>query len=210
MFNPFHRSVPTCPACQFPLRLFRGGCAHCRAPLYIPSSYFRWVWLLVLAVLTALAIPTYTSEHAGTWFLELLLIALPVRLICGVLVPPPFECGQQRSKLPFVAWYVACCLMIFVYWTGFGWTHILLGASKDELRDNLNFFSLPLGMVSRGFVLAPQRTFVDVCGILLANCFFYARVLFLLHKFGAFLIRRNRVTRMDLSALSSPSEYEED
>jgi hypothetical protein len=180
--------------------------------LHVPSSYFRWVWLLVLTVLALIGISTYNSEHTGTWFFVVMLLALPVRVICGMLVPPRFERGPGRAGIPFIGWYLICCAFIFLYWTGWGWLHVLLGASKDEVQENLNFFSLPLGMVFRGFVLTPQRSFVDLCGILFANCFFYALALYLLYRFGGFLIRRDRVTRMDLftNPVSEQVELEDD
>jgi hypothetical protein len=99
---------------------------------------------------------------------------------------------------------------VFSYWTVLGWAYIILHASKADFQDHLNLFSLPLGMISGNFVITPQKSFFDVCGILFGNCFFYAFVLSLLHRFGYFLIHRNRVTRMNLAAANSQSEQDDD
>ena len=210
MFNPFRREMPICPACRSPLWFHFGRCAYCGAELYVPPSYFRWVWCLTLVVLGLLGASTYSSGHAGTWLLILIVLTPPIRIVCGLLVPATFQVGMGKQSLPFIAWYIAYCLFVFVYWNGLTWVHLLLKASKDELQENLDFFSLPLGMVSRDFVITPTRTFADVCGILFGNAFFYAVVFFLLYKFGHSLIQRNRVTRMDLSGGDHQNEQDDD
>lgn len=86
----------------------------------------------------------------------------------------------------------------------------MLRASRDEIREGLDFFSLPLGWFSSGFVIHSQQRFADVCGVIFANAFFYAIPIFLLYHFGRFIIRRNRVTRMDLAAGSTSSEEDDE
>ena len=211
MVNPFHQELPICPACRSQLRFHFGRCAYCQSPLHVPQSYFRWVWCLTFVPLGLIGVVTYNSEHAGRWLLILIALLLPIRIVYGLLVPATFEIGTGKRRLPlFLASYLGSCLFLLAYWSVWGWLHVLLRASNGEFQENLDFFSLPLGMISRALVITPSKTFADVCGILFGNAFFYALVMFALYRFGHSLIQRNRVTRMDLSTPDSPNEEDED
>lgn len=210
MFNPFRRELPICPACRSQLWFHFGRCAYCQTPLHVPPSYFRWIWCPTLVTVGVIGVSTYNSDHAGMWLLVLIFLTLPLRIICGLLVPATFKIGTGKQKIPFIFWYIGLCVFTIAYWSCWGWLHVLLGASKGEFQENLDIFSLPLGMIGGQFVITPDKTFADVCGILCGNAFFYTLVWFLLYRFGHSLIQRNRVTRLDLSAPDSKNEQEDE
>jgi hypothetical protein len=97
MFNPLHREVPVCPECRRPACIRQGLCQYCGAEVYIPIAYFRWLWFLVLTTLAVLGVLTFRVNHAGTWLLILLFLAIPIRVLWGILIPPWIERGVSRQ-----------------------------------------------------------------------------------------------------------------
>jgi hypothetical protein len=206
MFSAYRRPPPLCPECRNPVRFSRGRCRKCGAAIHIPVAYFRMLWLLVLVTLAAVGIAAYSHEHPGAWLLALLCLALPLRLVFEVLVPPWFEIGPGKGRLPFIFWYISCCLFAFLYWQAWGWLHILLGASKEELGAAMAFFSMPLCWVNPRFFISTDRSFLDVCGILFGNPFFGAILTFLLYRGVHRRMQRNRITQMNIGGGSSLDE----
>jgi hypothetical protein len=178
----------------------------CGTEIYVPVAYFRLLWLAVFVTMVALGAATFNSAHAGTWLLVLILLAVPVRMIWGILVPPWIERGVFKPRLPFIAWYVAVSLTQFVYWSLWGWLHILLGASKAELSENWDTFSLPLYWINSAFLIRPDKRFADVCGIILGNSFFYTLMLFALYSWVHAKLNRSRA--ITLSIMDPESEDE--
>jgi len=199
MLNPFRHRPPTCPECRSPARMLYGNCSYCSTQIHIPLAYFRWIWALVVTVLVAAGIPTYTEQHAGTWFLSLACTSLPLRIIAGYLIPPWFERGPVKLRLPFVGWYLTHFVFLFTYWTFLGWSHFALGASHRDIAELNAILSSPIGWINPAFFIVPSRSFADVCGILLGNSFFFAVATWFLYRGARFIMRRNRVTRINLS-----------
>jgi hypothetical protein len=198
MINPFRIRPPTCPECQSHIRRIHGNCAYCGTDLYIPVAYFRWIWALALAVVVAVAIPTYTGRHAGSWLLGLVCLSLVLRVVAGFLIPPWLERGEPKPHMPFVIWYFACFLFLFCYWTFLGWSHVLVGSTR-EIGDLNAILSSPIGFISPVFFIVPSQSFADVCGILLGNSFFLSVATLILYRGAHAVIKRNRVTRMNLT-----------
>src|SRR5262249_26228977 len=171
---------------------------------YVPIAYFRLLWLLAFMTLGALGIPTFNSEHAGTWLLVLVLLALPSRMVWGLLVPPWIQRGVYKTGLPFIAWYFVASLTQFLMWSFWGWLHILLGASNAEMRENLDSFSLPLYWINSAFLIRPDKRFADVCGIILGNSFFYALVMFALYTGVHAKLNRNRAIQLNITDSDPP------
>jgi len=79
-----------------------------------------------------------------------------------------------------------------------GWFHVLTGSSKNEIQETLTTISLPLAWISPEFLLNPSNNFFDVCGVVLANSFFYALATFIVWRWVHSVIRRNRVTAINI------------
>jgi hypothetical protein len=109
MLNPLHRTVPVCPECGRTARIARGRCRWCDAEVYIPIAYFRWLWFLVATTLVGMGVLTFNAGHAGTWLLVLLVLAVPIRLIWGIVIPPWFELGSVKYGLPLLR--LVCCVV---------------------------------------------------------------------------------------------------
>src|SRR5690349_5001541 len=138
MFNPFKPPRPICPRCKR-LEFLAGGhgpliCQFCECPLRVPESYGRWIWGLTMVTLAAVGLPTYSSKHAGTWLLFLILLALPTRLFLGMLLPPWFEEGRQRFRFTFVVWYFTLALALPVSVGGLSGLHLAVG-TKTEIQE---------------------------------------------------------------------------
>ncbi len=206
MLSAYRRQIPLCPECRNPVRLFRGRCRNCGAAVHIPIAYFRMLWLLVLVTLAVAGMAAYSHEHPGAWLLALLCLAVPLRFVFGALVPPWFETGPGKDRLPFVSWYVFCCLFAFLYWQVWGWVHVLLGASKEEFGSAMGFFSMPLCWVNPRFFISTDRSFLDVCGILFGNALFGAILTFILYRGVHSRMRKNRVTQMNIEGGNSPDD----
>lgn len=204
--NPFRREAPTCPGCSSRARIGRGRCLYCHAQVYIPILYFRMLWLLVVLSLAAIGTATFRRDHAGTWLLALLLAAIPLRLIFGILIVPWFELGAVRYSLPFPVWYVACCVTTLIYWEAWSWLHLGLGASKDEINENWDFFSVPLAWINSAFLIRSDKWPSDVIGIIMGNAFFYALGTFALYAGVRTRLNRNRAIRLNITDGKSEDE----
>jgi hypothetical protein len=196
-----------CPECGSPARIdgdYR--CVWCGERIYIPFAYFRWLWFLVFVTLIALAIPTFNGKHAGTWLLVLLILALQIRAVWGIMIPPWVERGAFKEDVPFIAFYLASCFIGIVYWTLWGWLHVGLGATKDELKDNWDTFSVPLGWIHSGFVIRSDKWLSDVFGIIMGNSFFEAIAIFFVYRVVRRRLNRNQAIRLDLADTNSQDD----
>lgn len=209
MFNPFHRAKPTCPACGS-LLFETGGhgvlrCAACHTDLHVPWAYARWTWILVCVVLALIGSLTFSNDHAGTWLLFLILGSIPLRMIAGSLIPPWLEVGKQRPRVLFFFWYLMYALGAPLVVLAIGWFQVLTGP-RGELTESLVAFSLPLAWIYSGFLLDPSKSFLDVCGVILGNSFFYAVATFAAWRGVHSILKRNRVTAMNLESKPDPED----
>jgi hypothetical protein len=206
MFNVLRREVPVCPECKRVARVARGRCLWCGAEVHIPVAYFRWLWFLVLTTLAVLGALTFRSRHAGTWLLVLLLLAIPIRFLWGIVVPPWFERGVFKAGLPFIAYYVSVCVLQVAYWSLWGWLHVGLGATKDELNDNWDVFSVPLAWINPAFLIRSDKWLSDVLGIIMGNSFFEALAFFVAYTAVRRRLNRNRAIQLNITDVESEDE----
>ncbi|MBZ5664656.1 MAG: hypothetical protein LAO30_08650 [Acidobacteriia bacterium] len=178
----------------------------CDAEVHIPFVYFRWIWFLVLTTLVALGILTFNARHAGTWLLVLLFLSIPIRVIWGILIPPWIERGAFKAGLPFIAWYVTLCAFQIAYSLFWGWLHVGLGASKAELNENWDFFSIPLCWISSAFLVRSDKWLSDVIGIIVGNTFFEALGMFAVYTGVRARLNRNRAIRLNITDIEPRDE----
>jgi len=127
-------------------------------------------------------------------------------MIWGILIPPWIERGAFRAGLPFIAWYVGFSAMQIAYWTIWGWLHIGLSASKDELNENWDFFSVPLAWINSAFLIRSNKSLSDVFGIIIGNSFFYALGIFVVYTGVRARLNRNRAIRLNITDTDSVDE----
>lgn len=95
-----------------------------------------------------------------------------------------------------------------LYVLALGWFHVLTGSSRSEVSEFLITFSWPLDWITSDFVLDSNKTFLDACGTVVANSFFYAVATFAAWRFVRAILKRNRVIAMNLEPSSNPGEDE--
>lgn len=212
MFNPFRRVKPNCPVCGRPFLAAREHgplrCALCASQVYVPVAYARWIWFAESVVLSVIGIFTHNAQHPGIWILLLLLSAVPLRILLGILIPPWFQAKKDRFGFPFLLWYACFAITMPLSWIAMGWFLVLTGSSKSELQETLVALSLPLAWISSEFLLNPSKEFLDVCGVVLGNSFFYALATFLVWRAAHSVIHRNRVTAMNIEGRAEDDDDE--
>lgn len=212
MIGPFQPERQNCPICGIRIVRLGGGhgvpprCPHCYSEVHIPISYGRWIWLLIVVALAAAGAATYDEAHAGTWLLLLILCSIPVRVVLGILIPPYYAVGKYKRGIPFLFWYVSYAVTMPVVVTAWGWLHVLVGASKSEISDAMVAMSLPLGWIDSALIMNTDRSFLDICGIVVGNSFFYAVATFALWRGARAMIHRNRVTVINITGDKTDDE----
>jgi hypothetical protein len=93
-----------------------------------------------------------------------------------------------------------------IYWQAWGWLHIALGASKDELNENWDFFSIPLAWINSVFLIRSDKWLSDVIGIIMGNSFFYAILTFALYKVVRTRLNRNRAILLNITDVESEDD----
>jgi hypothetical protein len=68
--------------------------------------------------------------------------------------------------------------------------------------------SWPLDWISSDFLLDSTKTFLDAGGTVLGNSFFYAVATFAAWRFVRAILKRSRVTAMNLDSRPDPEEEE--
>jgi len=177
-----------------------GKCIYCEADVHIPLAYFRWLWLLTLSIVIMLGVITYSPEPTGTWSLVLLLIALPIRWILGILIPPWLEPGTAQYQASFAILYVTYLMALLFELVCLGAAHFLIGATRNDVREWAQIMSAPLGLIHPAFWLTSARNFADWCGIFFANNLVITTVVYFLYRVMSRVRRRGEFARMNLSS----------
>ena len=78
--------------------------------------------------------------------------------------------------------------------------------SRQDLYDHFQMLSVPLAWINPNCLITPEKSFLDVCGIILANSYFGAFFLWLCGNGVRAVFRRNRVTRMSITDVPPDSD----
>jgi len=166
--------------------------------------------LLTLSILIIIAVSTHTSSSSGTWFLGVVLFWIPLRVAGAKLLPPSFEVGRFQTKFTVMASVFTCALTVFaIEFVLFGWAHLALGASSQELSEHLARISVPLGWVTSAFIIRPDKSFTDVCGIIFANSFFYGIPMFACYRVVRWAHDRDRTVQIGIAGRVDAEAEEE-
>jgi hypothetical protein len=151
------------------------------------------------STLAVFGIAHYRGQHAGTGLFGLILLTSMIRVIRGRCVPAGVVRRGQKPTLPFVDWYLGLCGLLAAYWSVLRWSHVLLGASVEELRESSDMFSFPLGLLHPAFLIGRDKWSSDVIGIICGNAFFYALLTFVLYRAVHSRLNRNREIRLNIT-----------
>lgn len=194
--------APLCPSCRRVLdrKMFKQSFCECGVEFRIAYSYKLWTVIGSGAILLITGYLTYTPQAGGAWLLGLFLLWLPLRLLLMLYFPLKLELGREKFRASYIACVIGTAIALFaVEFVGFGWMGMAVGASKQEMAEHLEFLSVPLGWLSHAFIIRPDKTFLDVCGIILGNSFFYGFGLYICFNVVHAAFRKNRVMQMNIS-----------
>ena len=115
------------------------------------------------------------------------------------MLPPPLVRPRKGDGLSFAACYFYAALMVVLWeFVLFGWAIVILG-TKQELYRHLLELSYPIALLSHNFLITSRKSLIDVCGVLLANSYFFAFGLWLCANAVHAVLRRNRVTQLGIT-----------
>ncbi len=205
----------TCPQCG--KRIWRGSlsrslnkreCPFCRTHLRIAGSYELFIGTIGIISAALIGIATHTQASDGAWLLGVIAATAVIYVAALALIPPWLQLGSYQAKLTVVSSFLgATMVMFFVNLTGFG-GFILLAGSKQDLRRHLAMLSAPLTWASPNFLVTPESSYSQMCGVLLGNSFFYGLTFFACYKFVHRAFRRARLTQLSLSGKNPTEENE--
>ncbi len=202
MFSSPIRTHSLCPNCKEELWLRSARepvCVACNEPVRIPLSYRRRIFYIAFLVVLIIACATYHRTSAGPWIIGLLLLWVLITFVLSAIVPATYERGETQLQVTFVAAFVGVFISVFtVEFVGFLAACVLLGAAPAEIQEQLDTLSVPLGWFSRQFVIRPEKSFLDACGIMLGNSFLIGIPVFLCVKGVQSVLRRNRAIRIGI------------
>jgi hypothetical protein len=132
--------------------------------------------------------------------LGVILAMVILRVFFFTVIPPWLQEGRDPVGVSLLGLWILYSMSALVFqFVGFGLLRILLSGSADEWREHIDVLSLPLSMIEANFRLTPDNTFLDLCGVLVGNSFFYALLVFLCYQPVRRAFRKNRPTRLSLS-----------
>ena len=137
--------------------------------------------------------------------LVLIFSAVPIRVIWGWFLPGS-SAGRSRQGCLLSPTALPWSFLQIGYWTLWGWLHIGLGASRDELNDNWDIYSVPLAWINPAFLIRSDKWLSDVSGTIMGNSIFEALVFFGLYTAVRARLDRNRAIRLKISDADSEDE----
>jgi hypothetical protein len=200
-FSGIRRS-DVCPNCDSPL--FAGNqpsllCMACNKPVRISWAYRRRISFGALLIVTLIGFVTHSRSSAGPWLVGLVLCWPLAMFLLSAIVPPTYERGYSQPQVTFATTFLAVFLSMFTVEFILLFAFKVLGAESSEIREHLVELSIPAVWFSQQFLITPEKDFVDVCGVMLANSFLFALPVFVCAKIVPYLLRRNRVTLISIN-----------
>jgi hypothetical protein len=196
-----------CPECGKPINpahLKNGVCPHCSTNIRIAASYLLITDFLIFNLIFLVAALNYRSTVGGVWLLKICLLVVPLSVLRLWFVQPWLAKGSaeaQKFRLTFIgAYFTAIMLGVGYALACAGWLHVILRARPDELTNHLHLISEPVVNINPNFLITRERSFAEVLGILLANSWFYAIIIFGCYSLAQPFLRRGRVTQIGISS----------
>jgi hypothetical protein len=182
-------------------------CPSCKAEVGLASSYAWFTELLSFASVALLGVVTHTPTSDGGWLFAILLCVIPFWVLFMIVIPPWLKRGINQPTITFAgAWLGAAATWFLVEFLVFGAAHVLLGASRSENREYLEMLSEPLDRISLNFLLTPEKSFIDVCGVILGNSLFFGAVFFICYHSVRWVFRRSRPTQLSISSTKTTDD----
>ena len=156
-----------------------------------------------------IALGTYRQTSAGPWIIGLALSWVLITFVLYIIVPATYEPGYPQEQLTFVSAFIAVFVtVLLVEFLAVLALYVILGAKPAEVQEHLDMLSAPLGFFSQQFLITPQKSLLDVCGIMLGNSFLLAIPFFACVKIVHFFLRRSRVLQISIDG--RPSDQSDD
>jgi len=171
----------------------------CDTPVRVSLSFRRTTSFVALLIVLLVAYLSFPPTSTVPWAVGLVLFWPYITFILWAVVPAKYEQGRDALDFTFGAVFVGVFVTIFtVEFVGFLLAHVVLGAKLSEIREHLFILSEPLVWLSPQFLITPEASFMDVCGVMFANSFVIAIPLFLCVKVVKSALRRNQVTQIHI------------
>jgi hypothetical protein len=135
------------------------------------------------------------------------LCAIPVSGFFSIAVPPKLVVGTYQPRVSLLSAWLGAALTIFVVeYLLFGSAYVFLKASPSDLQEHLTMLSLPLAWINRNFLTTPQKTFFDVCGVILGNSIFYGLIMYACYQPVRWAFRKAQPTQLSISGKNPTAE----
>jgi hypothetical protein len=204
------RSRAVCPNCGETL-CFRNRresvCMACNEPVRLAWSYRRYTAYLALLVVVLIALATYRPASGGPWIIGLVLFWPLITVVLWAILPPAYERGYAQPQITFVTTFLSVFVSVFaIEFVFFLFAYIVLGGKPSEVQEHLEMLSEPMRWFSQQFLITPEKSFVDACGVMLGNSFLVAIPVFLCVKVVQVVFRRNRVMQIGIGGSVDDSD----
>jgi hypothetical protein len=170
-------------------------------------EYRRQVAYMALAIDALIALATYHQMSSGPWIIGLVLFWLLIAFVLQIIIPATYEVGYPQPQITFVSAFVGMFLTLFlVEFLAILTLYVVLGAKPAEIQEHLWIISEPLAFFGQQFVITAEKSFLDVCGILLGNSFLLGIPFFVSGKVVQFFLRRSRVLQIGIDGSVDKTE----
>jgi hypothetical protein len=199
-----------CPKCGERL-CFRDSqdplCMACDTPVHLSWSYRRYTACLSLLVVALIGFVTYRPSSDGRWVLGLVLFWPLLTVVFWTILPQRYEQSYSQPKVTFPVAFLAVFVSVFaVEFVGFGMAYVILGAPSSEISELLEMLSMPLAWVHHQFLITPEKSFLDVCGVIAGNSLLLGLPVFACVKVVQAAFRQNRVTQIGIGGVTDDSD----
>ena len=98
-----------------------------------------------------------------------------ITVVLWAILPPSYERGYAQPRITFVTTFLSVFVSVFaIEFVFFLFAYIVLGGKPSEVQEHLEMLSEPMRWFSQQFLITPEKSFVDACGVMLGNSFLVA------------------------------------